>query len=287
MVVKKKREICLMSESISSPNSVSLSALSDLKSFFRSGAVKSGSADNTDEENKTAESTNRDVTRKALSELSEKSYNKNSESALDINRPEVDEESNPLKINRPDNEAQSALEINRPEVDAESNALRINRPDRQTQSALEINRPEVDPESNALRINRPDRQTQSALEINRPEVNPESNALRINRPDRQTQSALEINRPDVNAESNALKINRPDKEAASKTTSPSLPKQKNAILYELRNTMHTKYSAWDIARKYGISYMQAQEIFVDLNQDSNGVVKEFNLPENSTVSYLV
>ena len=76
-------------------------------------------------------------------------------------------------------------------------------------------------------------------------------------------------------------------ECKTKTTSSSIPKQKNVILYELRNTMHSTYSAWDIAKKYGISYMQAQEIFVDLNSDANGVVKEFNLPENSTVSYLV
>ena len=221
-----------MTENINTTSNATLTALSDLKSYFRSGAVKSKSADNTNEENKTTESGNRDVTRKALSELQGKSYNINS-SALEINRPDADEESNALSISRPDNQVQSPLEINRPDADEESNALSINRPDNQVQSPLSINRPEE------------------------------------------------------NTVSDPLKVNLPDKEAATKTASSSLPKQKNAILYELRNTMHSNYSAWDIAKKYGISYLQAQEIYVDLNSDANGVVKEFNLPTNSTVSYLV
>ena len=236
MQVKKEKGMCLMTESISSSGNISLSALSDLKSFLRSGAVKSESAENSDEENKTAESVNRDVTRNALSTLLEKSYTANSEIA-------------------------------------ERNAEEKAQDDANTTSPLDISTPDM--------------QTQSALEISRPEVDTESNALRINRPDTQTQSALDIQRPETKTATDPLKVNRPDKDAATKTASLNIPKQKNAILYELRNTMHSKYSAWDIARKYGISYMQAQEIFVDLNQDTNGVVKEFNLPENSTVSYLV
>ena len=236
MQVKKEKGMCLMTESISSSGNISLSALSDLKSFLRSGAVKSESAENSDEENKTAESVNRDVTRNALSTLLEKSYTANSEIA-------------------------------------ERNAEEKAQDDANTTSPLDISTPDI--------------QTQPALEISRPEVDSESNALRINRPDTQTQSALDIQRPETKTATDPLKVNRTDKDAATKTASLNIPKQKNAILYELRNTMHSKYSAWDIARKYGISYMQAQEIFVDLNQDSNGVVKEFNLPENSTVSYLV
>ncbi len=263
MQVKKEKGMCLMTESISSSGNISLSALSDLKSFLRSGAVKSESAENSDEENKTAESVNRDVTRNALSTLLEKSYTANSEIA----------ERNAEEKAQDDANTTSPLDISTPDI--------------QTQPALEISRPEVSEESNPLKVNTPVRQTQSALEINRPEVSAESNALRINRPDTQTQSALDIQRPETKTATDPLKVNRPDKDAATKTASLNIPKQKNAILYELRNTMHSKYSAWDIARKYGISYMQAQEIFVDLNQDTNGVVKEFNLPENSTVSYLV
>ena len=236
MQVKKEKGMCLMTESISSSGNISLSALSDLKSFLRSGAVKSESAENSDEENKTAESVNRDVTRNALSTLLEKSYTANSEIA-------------------------------------ERNAEEKAQDDANTTSPLDISTPDI--------------QTQPALEISRPEVDSESNALRINRPDTQTQSALDIQRPETKTATDPLKVNRTDKDAATKTASLNIPKQKNAILYELRNTMHSKYSAWDIARKYGISYMQAQEIFVDLNQDTKGVVKEFNLPENSTVSYLV
>lgn len=112
---------------------------------------------------------------------------------------------------------------------------------------------------------------QSPLEIKRPETDTEKNPLSVDT------SSLSDKTP--------LKINVSDTE--KKQTSYSVPRQKNAILYELKNTMHLKYSAWDIAKKYGISYVQAQEIFFELNKDENGVVKEFNLPKNSTVSYLV
>ena len=280
-----------MTESVSSTGNLSLSALSDLKSFFRSGADISRETNESEQENKAAESRKRSyVTRNALSKLVER----NSKSNAELIRRNTEEKvrndadtTNPLKVNTPARQTQSALEINRPEVSAESNPLKVNLPDRQTQSALEINRPEVSEESNPLKVNLPDRQTQSALEINRPEVSAESNPLKVNLPARQAQSALEINRPEVSAESNPLKVNLPDSETATKPASSSIPKQKQAILYELKNTMHLKDSAWDIAKRYGISYLQAQEIFVDLNQDANGIVKEFNLPENSTVSYLV
>ena len=67
-----------------------------------------------------------------------------------------------------------------------------------------------------------------------------------------------------------------------------LPKDSGSILSELRrNAMHSMMTARDIANEYNIPYVQAQEIYLSLNEDSNGVVREFNLPDNSTVSFLV
>ena len=225
-----------MTESISSSTNVSLSVLSDIKSFMRTGSIKSENPDNTEEENKVSDNSNRQVTRKALSELLERSYNSNLERAERNAEEKAQKDANT------------------------TDPLNVNTSNRDAQSALSIKRPESDPELETLMANVSAQQTQPALEINRPEVSPESNPLRVN---------------------------RPDKETLTKPASSDLPKQKNAILYELRNSMHLKYSAWDIAKKYGISYLEAQEIFIDLNRDANGVVKEFNLPNNSTVSYLV
>lgn len=210
-----------MTESISSSNSVSLSALSDLKSFFSSGADVSLDVNDTEEENKTVGFRKRsDVTRKALTKLLKKKYRNNSET---------------LRKNAEEESRNNADKANPLQIDA---------------SALP---------------------SQSPLEIKRPEVRTDDNALPID------VSALSDNPP--------LKINVSETE--TKTASYSIPKQKSAILNELRNTKYLRYTAWDIAKKYGIPYLQAQEIFVDLNRDESGVVKEFNLPSNSTVSYLV
>ena len=52
MCLQKIKGMCLMTEGVNSSTSVSLSALSDLKAFFRSGAVKAENTDDTNEENK-------------------------------------------------------------------------------------------------------------------------------------------------------------------------------------------------------------------------------------------
>ena len=68
----------------------------------------------------------------------------------------------------------------------------------------------------------------------------------------------------------------------------TFPKNNDTIIAELkRNPMYFTMTARDIADKYEISYQKATDIFKALNQDANGIVKEFNLPQNSTVSYLV
>ena len=70
--------------------------------------------------------------------------------------------------------------------------------------------------------------------------------------------------------------------------SAKLPMDTNSILAELRRDyMHSNLTARDIATRYEISYLQARNIYVALHQDANGIVKETNLPNNSTVSYLV
>ena len=69
----------------------------------------------------------------------------------------------------------------------------------------------------------------------------------------------------------------------------TLPKNDSTILSELkRNPMRSTMTIRDIANEYELSYQKATDIYKTLNQDSNGVVREFNLPDrNATVSYLV
>ncbi len=129
-------------------------------------------------------------------------------------------------------------------------------------------------QTNPLKIDTSSLSEQSPLEINRPEIESEANPLQINIPSGEGQAVLEIKVPET----------KTDEESGSYTN----PKNKNSILYELRSSFSgSKLTAMEIAQKYGISYIQAQDIFVSLHQDSNGIVKEFKLPENSTVSYLV
>ena len=239
-----------MTDGISSSGNVSIKALSDMKAFLSSGADISREAYESEQENKAADIRKRSyVTKNALSKLLEDRNNKNAESVKRRAEEKMQNDANT------------------------TNPLKVNTPDKEAQSALSIKRPETNPETNALKVNTPDKETQSALSIKRPETNPDFDPLKVN-----VQTS--------NGES-ALKINVPEKETEAKPATSGILKQKQAILYELKNTMHLKYSAWDIAKRYGISYLQAQEIFVDLNRDENGVVKEFNLPDNSTVSYLV
>ena len=68
----------------------------------------------------------------------------------------------------------------------------------------------------------------------------------------------------------------------------SLPKDNSSIIAELkREPKKYNLTASDIANKYGISFLQARDIYIAINQDANGIVKEWNLPDNSAVSYLV
>lgn len=276
-VFGKIKGMCVMTENLSSTDRTSLNALYDLESFFRKGVSKYNNDDNLEEENKTLDYRKRyNVTRRALNELSGKYNTYGSESTKNNAEEKIqnnDTKTNPLRVNTPEKSDQSALEIKRPETNSELSALEIKRPERKTDTnPLRVNTPEKS-DLSALDIRRPEAKSDlSALEIKRPESNAELNPLQVNTPTKSEQSALEIKRA----------------ENETKKVSYSLSKQKNSILYELRsNAMQSKLTTWDIAKKYGISYIQAQEIFVELNQDNNGIVKEFNLPQNSTVSYLV
>lgn len=77
--------------------------------------------------------------------------------------------------------------------------------------------------------------------------------------------------------------------AATATQTTSTPMSDYLILSELRrNPMSSTLSIRDIAEDFGISYQKAIDIFKALNADTNGIAKEFNLPDrNATVSYLV
>lgn len=68
----------------------------------------------------------------------------------------------------------------------------------------------------------------------------------------------------------------------------SLSKSTETIVTELRrNGLHRTMTEYQVAKEYGVSYMKAREILEELNKDSNGFVREYKLPENSTVSYKV
>ena len=68
----------------------------------------------------------------------------------------------------------------------------------------------------------------------------------------------------------------------------TLPKSTETILTELkRNGLSRTKTAYQIADEYGITYMRARELLDKLNTDRNAFVREYNLPENSTISYKV
>lgn len=125
------------------------------------------------------------------------------------------------------------------------------------------------------------------LTIQRPENTPSpflSEEMRSpNRP-----SAFLTREDNVSNEKSPLTIQRKeddDKDTAKTTT---YPKTSDAILSELRrNAMHSMMTARDIAKEYNIPYSAAHDIFMSLNENQNGVVREFAIPNNSTVSFLV
>lgn len=88
----------------------------------------------------------------------------------------------------------------------------------------------------------------------------------------------------------ALVIKNPNdnEEKSIELPSYTLPKTKDDILAELqRDALSYMMTINEIAEKYNISYMNALDIYKSLNEDASGVVREFNLPENSTISFLV
>lgn len=86
-----------------------------------------------------------------------------------------------------------------------------------------------------------------------------------------------------------LQRDEEDTEEDSETVTFTFPKNNDTILAELRrNALHSTMTARDIAEEYDISYMKAMDIYKTLNEDTNGIAREFNLPdENATVSFLV
>lgn len=206
-----------------------------------------------------------------------------SQSANSINRASLDALSDLKAFFR------SGADISRNvyKSEEESNATEVYKHSDVTRKALSNLLAESYSYKSELAKNKQDKEIQS----NDTKTNP----LQIDTQNKSALSSSEIKIPDAKqmqtntsslSQQQSLKINASDTE--TKPASLSFPKQKNTILNELRlNVLHQKYTAWDIARKYGISYIQAQEIFTELYQDNNGIVKEFSLPDNSTVSYLI
>lgn len=79
-----------------------------------------------------------------------------------------------------------------------------------------------------------------------------------------------------------------EKAKSLQTLAAKAAKSNDAILSELkRNSQSASMTAYQIADKYGISLLKAQEFLDQINADRNGIIKERFLPENSTVSYRV
>lgn len=93
-------------------------------------------------------------------------------------------------------------------------------------------------------------------------------------------------RANINNINNANNTTNSDNKVKAKNF--SLPKSTDTIIAELKtNGLNKTMTAYQIAEKYGVSYMKAREILDELNRDKNGFVREYKLPKNSTVSYKV
>ena len=108
--------------------------------------------------------------------------------------------------------------------------------------------------------------------------------------DRQTPFITEDSLPERQAEPFMTRDITAEREATflEIPTGTESPKNNDTIITELkRHPLYFTMTARDIADKYEISYQKATDIYKALNEDASGVVREFNLPDNSTVSYLV
>ena len=82
--------------------------------------------------------------------------------------------------------------------------------------------------------------------------------------------------------------NTTNENTATEVKTFTLPKNTDTIIAELkRNGLHRTMTAYQIADEYGVTYMKAREILDKVNQDSNGFIREYILPANSTISYKV
>ena len=97
----------------------------------------------------------------------------------------------------------------------------------------------------------------------------------------------------VDAQKNKTPLDRPKIEEKNQENaeikSSRLPMNDASIISELkRNPLRSTMTIMDIANDFNISYMKAMYIYKTANEDANGIVKEFKLPDkNATVSYLV
>ena len=98
-----------------------------------------------------------------------------------------------------------------------------------------------------------------------------------------------LQQPDVSNTQSPLELPQEQEAEEFTVNDYTLPKNDSIILAELkRNPMHSTMTIRDIADEFELSYQKATDIYKTLNEDSNGVVREFNLPDrNATVSYLV
>ena len=231
-----------MTESVSSTNSITLQALSDLKAFrsYRKAANNSDKVDNSDEQN--ADNRRASVSRKALSEIRSRRSQAENRSETQLS------EQNIRNMLSSENKSVFMSEENMP-ADRPSPFLSEDMMGANRKSAF---------------------MTQENVSADRPSPFLSDEVMTQDR-------SKQFYSPEVN-----------NGEQAANNTKKQGFKSVYAITAELRNNaMSATMTPFDIAREYGIPLRQAEDIYMTLNADKNGVVKEQKLPENSTVSYRV
>ena len=244
-----------MTESVSSSRSIMLQALSDLKAYrnYRKTANNSVKTDNTEEQDK--ENTSTPVSRKALSDI----MSRRSETE---NRSEAKySEHNIRNMRNPENKSAFMTEENMP-TDRPSSFLPEEMMGNNSQSVF---------------------LTEENMPTNRPspflseDMIPSDHSSPFLSDEIFSQGRVAYS-----------EMSETSTERTERTPQKTQFKSSFQITSELRNNAKfATMTPFDIAREYKIPLRQAEDIYMMLNADKNGIVKELKLPENSTVSYKV
>ena len=259
-----------MTESVSSTNSITLQALSDLKAFrsYRKAANNSDKVDNSDEQN--ADNRRASVSRKALSEIRSRRSQTENRSETQLSEQNIRNMLN--SENKSVFMSEENMPADRPSPFLSEDMMGVNRKSVfMSEENMPADRPSPFLSEDMMGANRKSAfMTQENVSADRPSPFLSDEVMTQDR-------SKQFYSPEVN-----------NGEQAANNTKKQGFKSVYAITAELRNNaMSATMTPFDIAREYGIPLRQAEDIYMTLNADKNGVVKEQKLPENSTVSYRV